>query len=119
MCGPSPSEAIGIVVGRGTFSSPRLPESLLKCLVLAQFCIQRVTLKVYRPRKTIVVYLVHLVSLVCLVSLVSLVQPNKQDKPNKPDRPNRPNEQDRLTDFSSSLLEINPSRCVDNKGPQC
>ena len=99
MCGPSPSEAIGIVVGRGTFSSPRLPESLLKCLVLAQFCIQRVTLKVYRPRKTIVVYLVHLVSLVCLVSLV---QPNKQDRPNKPDRPNRPNEQARLADFSAS-----------------
>ena len=62
------------------------------------------------------VYLVSLVSLVHLVYPVSLVQPNKQDKPNKPikrdrpDRPDRPNEQDRLADFSHTLLgSLTPS----------
>ena len=36
---------------------------------------------------------------VCLVHLGSLRQPNK------PDRLNRPNEQDRVADFSRSLLD--------------
>jgi hypothetical protein len=52
------------------------------------------------------------------IRLVWFNQINKTNQTNQTDRTDQM-EQDRLADVFSILLEINPRRCIDNKGTQC